>query len=348
MAETAPLLGQHSTASITCVKKLAESTDLNSIPSYYAYYTNPAETMASDPMIQSPPSISRCSPPTTPIIGPKPSTTWTKPVINHGIPEELMRAVIDVTNEFFNLPEEEKPEFQPENVLEPIRYGTSFNTAKEKVFSWRDFLKVFVHPEFHCPDKPQPLREVLMEYCERSRQVVRKLLKGISQSLGIEETEMEKSLGLNSSLQIFIANLYPRCPDPDTAVGIAPHSDQGLLTLLIQNQVAGLQLQHKGNWVNVTALPNSIMVVIGDHLEIFSNGKYKSVLHRAMVNNEKTRISIAMFNGPSVDTVVSPAARLLRTQAPAYVPMKYKDYLMAQQSNQLYAKSILKRVRIQN
>ncbi|KAL0365183.1 UNVERIFIED_CONTAM: 2-oxoglutarate-dependent dioxygenase 19 [Sesamum angustifolium] len=234
-------------------------------------------------------------------------------VVNHGIPEQLMRAVIDVTNEFFNLPDEEKPEFQPQNVLEPIR-------------------------------------EVVTEYCKRSREVVRKLLRGISESLGIEESEMEKSLGLDSSLQIFIANLYPRCPNPDAAVGIAPHSDHGLFTLLIQNQVAGLHIQHKGNWVHVTPRPNSILVNTGDHLQIFSNGKYKSVLHRAVVNKMKARISIAVANGPSADTVVSPAPRLLQTQGcrPAYVPMQYKDYLLAQQSNQLNGKSILQRVQIQD
>ncbi|KAL0357042.1 UNVERIFIED_CONTAM: 2-oxoglutarate-dependent dioxygenase 19 [Sesamum calycinum] len=261
-----------------------------------------------------------------------------------------MRAVIDVANEFFNLPEEEKPEFQPQNVLEPIRYGTSFNTAKEKVFWWRDFLKVFVHPQFHSPHKPQSLREVVMEYCKRSREVVRKLLKGISESLGIEESEMEKSLELDSSLQIFVANLYPRCPNPDAAVGAAPHSDHGLFTLLIQNQVAGLHIQHKGNWVHVTPRPNSILVNTADHLEIFSNGKYKSVLHRAVVNNMKARISVAVTNGPSADTVVSPAPHLLRTQDcwPAYVPMKYKDYLLTQQGSQLNGKSILRQVQIQD
>lgn len=78
--------------------------------------------------------------------------------MNHGIPETLMSHMIEVVSKFFDLPEEDKPEFQPKNVLDPIRYGTSFNTEKEKAFCWRDFLKVFIHPEFHCPDKPEALR----------------------------------------------------------------------------------------------------------------------------------------------------------------------------------------------
>ncbi|KAI3445766.1 hypothetical protein Pfo_002431 [Paulownia fortunei] len=364
MAATAPVLRQHSAAtpvpppSITCVKNLAESPNLNSIPSNYAYYTNPNETTASD-LDDSIPTIDlSLLNSDNPDHKSKAIQDLDKAcqewgffmVVNHGIPEALMRAMLEVTSEFFNLPEEEKPEFQPKNVLDPIRYGTSFNTAKEKIFCWRDFLKVFVHPEFHCPDKPESLRDLLPEYCEKTRDVASKLLKGLSESLGLGESEMEKALDLGSSLQIFIANFYPRCPNPDVALGMPPHSDHGLLTLLIENEVGGLQIQHKGRWVNVNALPNSILVNTGDHLEIFSNGKYKSALHRAVVNNQKTRISIAMANGPSPDTVVCPASQLVQTEGcvPAYVPMKYEDYLFSQQNNQLNGKAILKRVQIQD
>ncbi|KAJ6683573.1 hypothetical protein OIU85_007277 [Salix viminalis] len=122
-------------------------------------------------------------------------------------------------------------------------------------------------------------------------------------------------------------------------MGMPPHSDHGLLTLLIQNGIGGLQIQHKGKWVNVGTHPNSFLVNTGDHLEILSNGRYKSVLHRAMVNSNGTRMSIAMAHGPSLDSVVSPAPELLVSsegdEPAAYIGMKYKDYLELQQSNKL-------------
>ncbi|KAB5516034.1 hypothetical protein DKX38_026682 [Salix brachista] len=133
-------------------------------------------------------------------------------------------------------------------------------------------------------------------------------------------------------------------------MGMPPHSDHGLLTLLIQNGIGGLQIQHKGKWVNVGTHPNSFLVNTGDHLEILSSGRYKSVLHRAMVNNKGTRMSIAMAHGPSLDSVVSPAPELLVSskgnELAAYIGMKYKDYLELQQSNKLDGKSCLDRVRI--
>ncbi|KAK6156805.1 hypothetical protein DH2020_011053 [Rehmannia glutinosa] len=328
MAATASLLRQNSAATdppsppsnITCVKKLSESPNLNSIPSNYAYFTNPTETIASDSDDLIPTIDLSLLTSDNPDQRSKAIQDLDKAacqewgffmVVNHGIPETLMKAMLEVTNEFFNLPEEEKPEFQPKKVLDPIR-------------------------------------DLLLEYCERSREVVRKLLKGISESLGLEESEMDKALDLGSSFQLFVANFYPRCPNPDVALGMPPHSDHTLLTLLIENEVGGLQIQHKGRWVNVNALPNSILVNSGDQLEIFSNGKYKSVLHRAVVNNKKTRISIAMANGPSLDTVVSPASQLVQTKGcvASYVPMKYKDYLLSQQSNQLNGKSMLEQVQI--
>lgn len=83
-------------------------------------------------------------------------------------------------------------------------------------------------------------------------------------------------------------------------------------------------------------------------VQIFSNGKYKSVLHRVAVNNEKARISIAIANGPSLETVVGPARKLLRSESASYAAIKYKDYLLSQQSNQLNSKSMLKQIQIQN
>ncbi|KAL3350298.1 hypothetical protein AABB24_023009 [Solanum stoloniferum] len=189
----------------------------------------------------------------------------------------------------------------------------------------------------------------MLEYSEKLREVARNLLGGISESLGLEESYLDKDLDLESGLQIFVGNYYPPCPQPELTMGMPPHSDHGLLTLLIHNQVGGLQVQYQGKWINVNALPNSLLVNIGDHLEIFSNGKYKSNIHRAVVNNKVTRISVAIAHGPSLDTIVRPASPLMEKEnSPSayYIPMKYKDYLEMQQSNQLNAKSCLERVKI--
>ena len=113
--------------------------------------------------------------------------------------------------------------------------------------------------------------EISLEYSQRVREVARGLLEGISESLGLEESYTDKALDLEQGKQIFIANLYPTCPQPELALGLPPHSDHGLLTLLIQNGIGGLQIHHEGKWVTVGALPNSFLVNTGDHLEVHSD-----------------------------------------------------------------------------
>ncbi|GMP46949.1 hypothetical protein CsSME_00014910 [Camellia sinensis var. sinensis] len=201
--------------------------------------------------------------------------------------------MVDACNGFFDLREEEKREFEGKHVLDPIRCGTSFNSKADKVFSWRDFLKVFVHPQFHFPNKPIGFSELLREYSKQTRKVAMELLRGISESLGLEECYIEKAMDLESGLQIFVGNLYPPCPQPELAMGLLPHSDHGLLAMLIQNEIGGLQLHHNGKWVNVKALPNSFLVNTADHLEVnFFSFLWFHLLNYQPAINELSQIEL--------------------------------------------------------
>ncbi|XP_056166026.1 2-oxoglutarate-dependent dioxygenase 19-like [Syzygium oleosum] len=270
-------------------------------------------------------------------------------VINHGVPESQMKAMVNMLTGFFDLTEEEKMEFKGKHVLDPIRCGTSFNASVHKVFSRRDFLRVSVHPKFHCPTKPEGFSEVLTEYSGAVRKLARGLLKGISESLGLEPGYIDKAMNMDSSLQILAANLYPPCLQPELTMGAPPHADHGLLTIVLQNGIGGLQVHHDGKWVEIDPIPNAFLVYTGDHLKILSNGKYKSVLHRAVVNDKATRISIALSNGPSPDTVITPVEQLVdgKNNRAMHIGMKYKDFLELQQSIVLNGKSGLDGVIIQ-
>ena len=110
--------------------------------------------------------------------------------------------------------------------------------------------------------------ELSLEYCERARGLARELLKAISESLGLEPFYIEKVMNLDKGLQMLYANFYPPCPQPELAMGLPPHSDHGLLSLVTHNGFGGFQLQHNGMWVNVNAIPNSFLVNIADQLEV--------------------------------------------------------------------------------
>lgn len=83
------------------------------------------------------------------------------------------------------------------------------------------------------------------------------------------EIEDEKLLNeFEKGSQLMVMNCYPQCPEPELTLGMPPHSDYGFLTLLLQDQVEGLQIHYQQKWVTVQPLPNSFVVNIGDHLEV--------------------------------------------------------------------------------
>ena len=167
-----------------------------------------------------------------------------------------------------DLPMEEKKEFGNKGPFEPIRHGTSFCPEAENVHYWRDYLKAITFPEFNFPYKPPGYREVAYDYSKKIRGVTRKLLEGISESLGLESNSIIESTDFDSGHQLFVVNLYPPCPQPHLALGLPSHSDVGLLTLLTQNGIGGLQVKHNGKWVNVNPLPNCLIVLLSDQLEV--------------------------------------------------------------------------------
>ncbi|XP_057812544.1 2-oxoglutarate-dependent dioxygenase 19-like [Salvia miltiorrhiza] len=251
-------------------------------------------------------------------------------LVNHGIPESLMNATLTAVKEFFYLPDSVKKQFEAKSVLDPIQCGNlKVTTASNQSFTlWRDYLKLCVHPQFHCPHQPYLLREAVMDYSERIRKLCRKLMEAICDAVELDQQYMDQVLEMDSTSQIFVGNYYPPCPQPDQAIGIPPHTDTGLFTFLINNGVVGLQIQHDGKWFDVHYPPNSILVNVDDHLEIFTNGRCKSLNHRAVVNKERERVSVAILNGPSFEAVVGPAAPLVEKDGRAmYNSMKYKDFL---------------------
>ncbi|XP_057830673.2 flavanone 3-dioxygenase 2 [Cryptomeria japonica] len=266
-------------------------------------------------------------------------------VINHGIEASLVARMLDVAHQFFSLTSEEKMKYGNRDVSDPLRYGTSFNTNIDQFFSWRDYLRHFCYPVLQTPDNPPNYRDVAGQYFKETRKMALKLMAAVSESLGLQPTYIETVF--REGLQFGVVNFYPECPQPELTMGFAPHSDHGGLTILLQNEVGGLQVRHKGHWVAVEPVPNTFIVNVGDHLEIVSNGRYKSVEHRAVVNAERTRISIAAANGPALDALIFPAPQLVdETHPPLYRSMLYGEFARYLQTTELRGKDNLDLLKI--
>lgn len=63
-------------------------------------------------------------------------------VVKHGIAEEIISEMINASRKFFDLPFSEREKYMSSDMYSPVRYGTSVNQTKDKIFCWRDFLKL--------------------------------------------------------------------------------------------------------------------------------------------------------------------------------------------------------------
>ncbi|KAG0501983.1 hypothetical protein HPP92_002055 [Vanilla planifolia] len=264
-------------------------------------------------------------------------------LVNHGLPVNLQTATMEAFDEFFNLTVEEKREYMDGKLLEPIRCGTSYEST-EGVQYWRDYVRMFVHPTFSCPSKPPNFRMVCEELARYSREITAELLRAICASVDLPENCIEEALQMELCTQAIVGNLYPRCPQPELALGIPSHSDPSLLSILMQNcSLPSLQMLHNDTWVPVHLNPSSLVVIVGDLLELVSNGMFKSAVHRAMLSKETARISVVFVNGPSFETVVGPLPQL--AEEAAFRSVSFQEYIVLRNENH-FGKNVMDRLRL--
>ena len=128
----------------------------------------------------------------------------------------------------------------------------------------------------------------------KSEIVIKQLLKVLMKRLNVKEIDQTKQDLLMGSRRINI-NYYPICPNPELTVGVGRHSDVSTLTVLLQDDIGGLyvrDLHDDDSWIHVPPVKGSIVINVGDALQIMSNGRYKSVEHRVVANGTKNRISV--------------------------------------------------------
>ncbi|PWA86604.1 S-norcoclaurine synthase 1 [Artemisia annua] len=270
-------------------------------------------------------------------------------LINHGISESI-DAMKKVTHEFFNLPLEEKMKCaQMPNNIEG--YGQAFVVSQEQKLDWGDMLFILPLPipqrnMMFWPENPDSFKTTLDKYSDTLYGVSMKLLKLISINLGIKPEAITKMFeNCNQGIRM---NYYPPCPEANKVLGLTPHSDATGLTLLVQvNDVQGLQIKKNSKWVPIKPLPGSVIVNIGDVMEIMSNGEYKSIEHRAVVNFEDERLSIAAFHSPGIEAMIGPLTELIKDNTPKYKTIGSEDYLKLIINSKLDGKSLIDQMRIE-
>lgn len=160
------------------------------------------------------------------------------------------------------------------------------------------------------------------------------LLVALAEALSLETDDafLKYFHPKHSEIKVRI-NYYPPCPTPDQALGLNPHSDLSALSILTQfgsNQ--GLQVLNKDQtWVTVSWPQDHFLVIIGDLLEIMSNGLVQSAWHRVVTHRDEERGSIALFYCPPPRTLIEPIAAIEgeeeEEEKVAYKKVVVEDYV---------------------
>lgn len=240
---------------------------------------------------------------------------------NHGLSDELTDKLYKATKEFFALPDEVKQKYEnPE--LAGQRGYVGKGKEKAKGFNTGD-LKEFYHvgqelsdipdsdpikkeyPENIFPEEVPDFKETTLEAYRKLEAAGKQVLRAIAIHLGLEEDYFDEKVKYGNSILRPIHYFPIEDPDsvPADAVRAAEHGDINLITLLMGASADGLQvLRRDGQWIPITALPEQVVVNVGDMLARLTNNKLKSTIHR-VVNPPRelmhtSRYSIPFFMHP--------------------------------------------------
>ncbi|KAF7080597.1 hypothetical protein CFC21_084651 [Triticum aestivum] len=257
-------------------------------------------------------------------------------LLNHGISHELMNEVERVSKAHYTACREDKFKEFAAKTLEAGEKG-----ADVKDVDWESTFFVRHLPASNLADLPDldhHYRQVMKEFAAEIEKLAEKVLDLLCENLGLEQGYLKRAFaGSRGPTFGTKVSSYPPCPRPDLVAGLRAHTDAGGVILLFQDdQVSGLQLLKDGAWVDVPPMRHAIVVNIGDQLEVITNGRYKSVMHRVLTRPDGNRMSLASFYNPGADAVIFPAPALVeelseeeaeRAGSAVYPRFVFEDYM---------------------
>ncbi len=150
--------------------------------------------------------------------------------------------------------------------------------------------------------------ETVLEYMQVMTNLGHTLMAGIALSLGLEESYFADRY-TSDPLTLFRIFNYPPDQlslDNKSRWGVGEHTDYGVLTILKQDDLGGLQVKSKSGWIAAPPVPGSFVCNIGDMLDRMTGGLYKSTPHRVQNIAKCDRLSFPFFFDPNFDVEVKP------------------------------------------
>jgi isopenicillin N synthase-like dioxygenase len=276
-------------------------------------------------------------------------------VAQHGIGADLLADLDRASRRFFALPEATKLRIA---MAAGGRAWRGYFPVKGELTSGKPDLKegiyfgeelppsdarVKAHVPLHganlFPAEVPELRPAVLNFMAAAARAGHALMEGIAESLQLEPTYFSRHYTAHPTL-LFRVFHYPAADRGSDEWGVGEHTDYGLLTLLAQDNLGGLQVKSRSGWIDAPPIPGTLICNIGDMLDRLTGGVYRSTPHRVRNVSGKGRLSFPLFFDPDFSAEIVPlpahAARAADDSAERWDHANvhaftgtYGDYLMS-------------------
>jgi len=271
-------------------------------------------------------------------------------ITNHGIDSALIDGIFEASAQFHALPRGEKMKLEINEFHRgfiPINTSLVRTSSIAKVRKPNQSESLMVMHELpeddpdlvagaplagpnQWPENLPGFRETVMAYNNAVAGLARRLVQAISVALGAGPHHLDPYFERPTT---FLRMLYypPQPPQSEEELfGSAPHTDYGFLTILLQDDVGGLQVRNiEGDWVDAPYIPGAFVMNSADILHRWSNGRFISTPHRVINRSGRARYSNPFFFDPDMKAKIEPLASCVGPDnPPKYEPLVYGDYLM--------------------
>jgi isopenicillin N synthase-like dioxygenase len=276
-------------------------------------------------------------------------------ISNHGVPESLIRQTFEASARFFDLPEPVKcalaKKLSPANRgYEPLRLQTlepgTPPDLKEGFYIGNELApdhplvlaRKFNHGPNQWPEGLPGFRAAMDSYFAALHEASMLLMRGVALSLELQENHFD-ALCVDSMETLRLLHYPPQPPHPlPDEKGCGAHTDFGVITLLAQDEAGGLQVHDGENgWIHAPPLPGTFVVNLGDMMARWTNGKYRSTLHRVVNLSGRSRYSMPFFFSGNIDHLVT----CLPTCTGPGNPPRYPPVTIEQHFIECYARTYL-------
>jgi isopenicillin N synthase-like dioxygenase len=245
-------------------------------------------------------------------------------IVGHGVDPGLRHRLEALAREFFALDDAEKSEIAmarggrawrgwfplggeltsglPDR-KEGIYFGAELGADDTRVCAG-----IPLHGPNLFPHRPAALRATVLEYLETMTALGHTVMRGVALALGLAPDWFARELTADPTILFRIFAYPPTRPDPlkagEDEWGVREHTDYGLLTIVGQDDVGGLQVRSTGGWIDVPPDADAFVCNIGDMLERMTGGRYRSTPHRVRNTAPTSRLSFPFFFDPGWDAEV--------------------------------------------